>query len=58
MTIKQAVARLRNLQSMEESDLCTFINTWYKGIKDDYDEAIDMAIKALTSQTGWEKGRD
>ena len=50
VTIKQAIARLQNLKSMEEFDLCTFIGVYYKGIKDDYDGAIDMAIEALSAQ--------
>lgn len=48
MTIKQAIERLHNLQSLEEDNITACIGVWYKGIKDDYDEALDMAIEALS----------
>ena len=47
MTAQEAIERLHNLQSIKEDDLSAYIGVWYKGIKDDYDEAIDMAIEAL-----------
>ena len=47
MTAQEAIERLHNLQSIKEDDLSAYIGVWYKGIKDDYDEALDMAIEAL-----------
>ena len=48
MTIQEAIERLHNLQSLKEDDLSAYIGVWYKGIKDDYDEALKMAIEALS----------
>lgn len=45
---QEAIERLHNLQSIKEDDLSAYIGVWYKGIKDDYDEALKMAIEALT----------
>lgn len=47
MTKQEAIERLHNLQSLEEDNITACIGVWYKGIKDDYDEALDMAIEAL-----------
>ena len=47
MTAQEAIERLHNLQSIKEDDLSAYIGVWYKGIKDDYDEALKMAIEAL-----------
>lgn len=50
MTIAEAIQRLHNLQSLDEFDLSVIIGDWYKGIKDNYDEALQMAIEALKKQ--------
>lgn len=50
MTKQEAIERLHNLQSIKEDDFSAYIGVWYKGIKDDYDEALKMAIEALSAQ--------
>ena len=50
MTKHEAIERLHNLQSIKEDDLSAYIGVWYKGIKDDYDEALDMAIDVLSTK--------
>ena len=46
----EAIERLHNLQSLEEDNISDCIGMWYKGIKEDYDEALQMAIEALKKQ--------
>lgn len=51
MTKQEAIERLHNLQSLEEDNITACVGVWYEGIKDDYDHALDMAIKALKVRT-------
>ena len=55
MTKQEPIERLHNLKSIKEDDLSAYIGVWYKGIKDDYDEALDMAIEALEKQARLEE---
>ena len=53
MTIHEAIHMLYSLKLMKEDDISDLTGMWYKGIKEDYDEALQMAIEAL--QQGCEK---
>lgn len=47
MTYKEAVDWMSCLRNVSESDVSNMLGTWYKGVKSDFDKAVDLAIEAL-----------
>lgn len=47
MTTKEAIEWLNCLKEIHEDDISDALGTWYKDIKNDHNEVIDMAIEAL-----------
>lgn len=52
MTNKEAIDWLNCLKEIHEDDISDALGTWYKNIKNDHNEVIDMAIEALEAQNG------
>ena len=51
MTREEASDWLKCLKEIHEADISDVLGTWYKDIKNDHNEVIDMAIEALEKQT-------
>ena len=47
MTYKEAVDWMSCLRNVSEFDVSNMLGTWYKGIKSDFDKAVNLAIEAL-----------
>ena len=50
ITGQEAIDWLSCLKDIHEDDIADALGDWYKDIKNDHNEVIDMAIKALEKQ--------